>query len=98
MMRDFFFKDFGWKLFSLLLAGFIWFTVHKIIEEPQAGGTGPNTIPVTYGEMPVMIVATAADTHLYRVKPDKVAVSVSGPSEVMSVLKANQVLATVDVE
>jgi YbbR domain-containing protein len=96
-MRDLLFKDFGWKLFSLLLAAFIWYTVHKIIEEP--GGTGPSnaTSSVTYGELPVLIVATAADMHLYRVKPDKISVTVSGPEDVMSVLEENQIRVTVDL-
>jgi len=97
MLRDIFFKDFGWKLFSLLLAAFIWYTVHKIIEEPQAAVPANTFSPVTYGELPVFIVATAADMHLFRVKPDKVSVTVSGPPEIMSVLQENQIRVTVDL-
>jgi len=97
MIRDIFVKDFGWKLFSLLLAAFIWYTVHKIIEEPQPSGLSTSVSPVTYGELPVLIVATAADMHLYHVKPDKVSVTVSGPSDIMSVLEANEIRVTVDL-
>jgi YbbR domain-containing protein len=96
-MRDFFFKDFGWKLFSLLLAAFIWYTVHKIIEEPTPAGPANAISSVIYGELPVLIVATAADMHLYRVHPDKVSVTVSGPADVMSVLQGNQIRVTVDL-
>jgi len=96
-MRDFFFKDFGWKLFSLLLAAFIWYTVHKIIEEPGPGGAANTTSSVVYGQLPVFIVATAADMHLYRVNPNKVSVTVSGPADVMSVLQENQIRVTVDL-
>ena len=96
-MRDILFKDFGWKLFSLLLAAFIWYTVHKIIEEPLPAGASTTISPVIYGELPVLIVATAADMHLYHVKPDKVSVTVSGPSDIMSVLQANQIRVTVDL-
>ena len=96
-MRDLLIQDFGWKLFSLLLAAFIWLTVHKIIEEPLPAGASTTISPVIYGELPVLIVATAADMHLYRVKPDKVSVTVSGPSDIMSVLQANQIRVTVDL-
>jgi len=96
-MRDFFFKDFGWKLFSLLLAAFIWYTVHKIIEEPGTAGTSNASSSVVYNELPVFIVATAADMHLYRVNPNKVSVTVSGPADVMSVLQENQIRVTVDL-
>ena len=52
---------------------------------------------MTYSELPVFIVATAADMHLFRVKPDKVSVMVSGPPEIMSVLQENQIRVTVDL-
>jgi hypothetical protein len=95
MMRDLLFKDYGWKLFSLLLAAFIWYTVHKLIEEPGVAGGGANT--VTYGDLPVLIVATAADAHLYHINPDKVSVTVSGPADTMSKLEESQIRATVDL-
>ena len=96
-MRDLFIKDFGWKLFSLLLAAFIWLTVHKIIEEPKNAAASSVSSPVTYGNLPVLIVATAADMRPYRVAPNTVSVTVSGPAEVMAVLQANQIRATVDL-
>ena len=96
-MRDIFLRDFGWKLFSLLLATFIWFTVHKIIEQPGPVGGSTATSTVVYGQLPVFIVATAADMHLYRVNPDKVSVTVSGPADTMSVLQENQIRVEVDL-
>ena len=95
MLRNLFFRDFGWKLISLLLAAFIWYTVHKLIE-PQDVGTSDNTLKANY-EIPVLIEATAADMHLYHVKPDKVSVTVSGPSDIMSVLQENQIRVRVDL-
>jgi YbbR domain-containing protein len=96
-MRDLFIKDFGWKLFSLLLAAFIWLTVHKIIEEPPSVTASAVSSPVTYGNLPVLIVATAADMRPYRVTPNTVSVTVSGPADAMAVLQANQIRPTVDL-
>ena len=96
-MRDLFIKDLGWKLFSLLLAAFIWLTVHKIIEGPNFSTASAASSPVTYGNLPVLVVATAADMRPYRVAPNTVSVTVSGPPEVMAVLQANQIRATVDL-
>jgi YbbR domain-containing protein len=95
-MRDLFIKDWGWKLFSLFLAVAIWLTVHKIIEEPKESAAF-SANPVTYGNLPVLIVASASDVHLYRVVPDTVSVTVSGSPDAIAVLQANQIRVTVDL-
>ena len=96
MLRDIFIKDWGWKSFSLLLAAVIWLTVHNIIEPKSATGVHVGST-LTYGNLPVFIVASAADVHLYHVMPDTVSVTVSGSPEVIAVLQANQIRATVDL-
>ena len=96
-MRDLLTKDLGWKLFSLLLAIIIWLTVHRILQESSTPIAHGDASTLTYNTVPVFIVAAASDVHLYRVTPSSVAITVSGPADVMSVLQANQVRATVDL-
>jgi YbbR domain-containing protein len=96
-MRDWLIKDFGWKLFSLLLAAFIWFTVHKIIEEPKVAMASPSTSQMQYEKIPVFIVAAAADRHLFQLNSNTVSVTVSGPPPAMEALMRNQIRATVDL-
>jgi len=96
-MRDFFFKDLGWKIFSLLLAAGIWLTVHRILQESVEPVAHPGTSRLTYGNLPVLIVAAASDVHLYRVAPNSVSVTVSGSPDAIAVLQANQIRATVDL-
>jgi hypothetical protein len=95
-MRNLLFKDFGWKLFSLLLAAFIWYTVQRIIESPRAAVVSPEDVPVQYGEVPVSIVAAGADRHLFQLNSNTVSVMVSGPPAAMNILQANQIHAFVD--
>ncbi len=98
-IRNWLVQDVGWKLFSLVLAAAIWLTVHRLLLEstlpPSAVGSGESTL--TYGNLPVLIVASAADVHLHRVVPETVKVTVSGSPEAISVLQAGQVRATVDL-
>jgi YbbR domain-containing protein len=96
-MRDWITKDFAWKLFSLFLAVGIWLTVHKIYEEPKdySGTAGGST--VTFDNLPVLIVSTAADVRNFRVAPTTVKVTVKGSAEVMARLQANDLRAVVDL-
>jgi hypothetical protein len=100
-LRDWFIKDLGWKLFSLILAVAIWLTVHKILEEsvPQTiePPLPPSPITMTFTNLPVLIVSAAADVREFHVTPSAVTVSVSGRREIMAALLANQVHALVDL-
>jgi hypothetical protein len=97
MLRELFVKDFGWKLFSLLLGAFIWYTVHKIIEEPKAAVVSSANRLVIYGAVPVSIVAHAADVHLFGVNSNTVSVTVSGAPQIMDELQGNQIHAAIDL-
>lgn len=94
-MRDWFTKDIGWKIFSVILALVIWLTVHKIYEEP--GATTARARENTYSDLPVLVVSESADVHDFRVAPATVSVTVSGSPEAMSTLQANEIRATVDL-
>jgi YbbR domain-containing protein len=96
-MRDWITKDFGWKLFSLFLALAIWLTVHKIYEEPGTAAEAMIGNTVTFDNLPVLVVSTAADVHDFRVAPTTVKVTVSGPAEVMNKLQADKVHAVVNL-
>jgi len=71
-------------------------TVHRILEPEETSLTG-RTSTVTYENLAVHIVASAADVSLYRVTPAVVKVEVSGPPDVMDQLQESQVRAVVDV-
>jgi hypothetical protein len=101
-MRDWFIKDLGWKLFSILLALAIWLTVHKILEESApppiiTPPLPPSPVAMTFTNLPVLIVSAAADVREFHVTPNAVTVTVSGQPEIMAALQADQVHALVDL-
>lgn len=96
-MRDLFIKDWGWKLFSLLLAVIIWFTVHRILQgSVQASGADGDNL-VTYGNLPVDLISAKADVRGYRPLQSTVTVTVSGPAEAIGKLQANQIHAIINL-
>jgi YbbR domain-containing protein len=90
-------RDFGWKLFSVILAVVLWLTVHKIYEEPKTAFASATGDTVTYDNLPVHVVSSGADVGDFRVAPTTVSVTVSGPPDVMAILQANQIRAVVDL-
>ena len=69
-LRDWFIKDLGWKLFSVVLAVAIWLTVYKILQrtEPCRRRRQPRA-PLTFDNVPVLVVSAAADVRDFRVNP-----------------------------
>jgi YbbR domain-containing protein len=96
-MRDIFFKDIGWKLFSLLLAAAIWFTVHRILHEAVTALPDETVRTVTYDNLPVTPVSMTADVHAYSVAPASVKIAVTGPDSAMNTLQANEIHATANI-
>ena len=101
-MRDWLIKDFGWKMFSVFLALAIWLTVHKILDESVSSTGGvpslqPNTVAMTFTNLPVLVVSAAADVRQFQVKPHDVTVTVKGQPEIVAALRAGQIHALVDL-
>ena len=96
-MRDWITNDFGWKLFSVFLALVIWVTVHEVYEEPHGAAIWVAGNSVTYGNLPVLVVSTAADVRDFRVVPNVVSVTVSGAPKVMADLQAKNIRVVVDL-
>jgi YbbR domain-containing protein len=103
--RDWITKDFGWKLFSLILAVTLWITVRRSLNEAPAAmsATPVSVIPfasvdtVTFTNLPVLAISTDADVHNAQVVPKVVTVRLSGPSEVMAVMEKDKVHAVVNL-
>ena len=101
-MRDIITRDIGWKLFSLLLAGIIWYPIWRSLE---GGGTETSRSPFASTEMQsqlftnmnVTVMSASADVHEFSVKPDTVNVKISGSPEDMSALRRNDIRAIVDL-
>jgi len=96
-MRDLFIKDIGWKLFSLLLAAAIWFTVHRILNETNGATPEAGSPTVHYDNLPITVVSAMADVRDFHIAPNTVKVVVTGPASVMSKLQADQLHATVNL-
>jgi YbbR domain-containing protein len=93
-MHDFFTKDFGWKLLSLLLAITVYFTVK---------GRAPNETPgqwetKEFTKVPVRVTFSAtAEVRDFRIEPDTVNVTIRARPEVMSGISERDIQVSVDL-
>src|SRR5689334_2363957 len=87
-------KDFWLKLFSLALAGLIWFTVNLAIKNdiaPNASLSLAPTDQVVLRDVPVTVLASAAQQPAFTVTPKTVEVTVQGDLSTVRNLRKQEV-------
>ncbi len=95
-MRELFIKDWAWKLFSLVLAVGIWLVVNANRADTATEAAGARDT-VTFENLPVRVLSGGADVHEFKVQPPSVAVTVTGPHDIMSALQEKEVHVTLNI-
>jgi YbbR domain-containing protein len=98
-LRTLLFEDFRLKVFSLALAILIWFTVSFVIrnEVSPLGNLTLTTQQMTFFNVPVVVMSSAADVHDFRVDPKEVTVTVQGEPRMVEKLESKSIRALIDL-
>lgn len=90
-MQKLIFHNFWLKLFSLLLAGMIWYAVFSIQDKPKAvPGFNVGVQKKEFDQIPVVILKSPSDTAVYKISPNAVNVTITGkPAQVESLTPAD---------
>ena len=97
-VRDYIFNNFSWKVVSVLAATLIWLTIHSSIQ----GTIKTNVHPVGPGSsvtlnLPIIVATAAEDSHVFRISPHAVDVTLAGDAERIAQLKGGDVDAFVNL-
>lgn len=97
-MRDFLTKDLGWKIFSLVLAIILYFTVRGVRQSGGETGRPLESRAVhTFRGVPVLVMSAAADVREFKVNPASVQVTLRSLSENLVQLSPGDIRVTVDL-
>jgi len=89
--------NFPLKLFSLMLAGLIWFAVFSIQDEPKAvPGFAVGDVEKEFDQVPVSVLKSPSDTAVYTISPNAVNVTIKGDPKVLETLTARDVQVFID--
>jgi hypothetical protein len=88
-LRDLILLNWRLKLLSFLLAVLVWCTIRFSLER------GVNHRD--FGPLPVMVLKDSSDTQIYRLVPAEVAVSLSGPPNVLDPLNHRDIVVFVNL-
>ncbi len=79
--------NFWLKLFSLMLAGMIWYAVFSIQDKPQnVPGFQTGVQTRTFDQVAVHILKSPSDTRLYKISPAAVNVTVTADAQTLESL------------
>jgi YbbR domain-containing protein len=101
-LRDLVFKDWWLKLFSLILAALIYFTIYFVGINPPNEGAPFTPAAMASGirildHVPVLVMCSADEARQFRVNPEQVAVTVQGDPQVLARLRSDEIRAWVDL-
>ena len=98
-LRHFIQHNFWLKLFSLLLATLIWFTIKFWIRTDFMVAENPIVNPVTrdFIQLPVFVLTHAGDARVFKVTPATVVVTVTGESALLRDLLRKDLKVYVDM-
>ncbi len=94
-MRNWLTKDFGWKIFSVILAVLIWLTIRNAGVE--SGAPGLLAVQNIFTNIPVSAVSSTADVRDVRIKTNVVTVTVSAAPDMMAALTSASFHAVVNL-
>jgi YbbR domain-containing protein len=96
-LRRILFKNFPLKLFSLMLAGMIWFAIFSIQDKPKpVPGFGVGDTKKAFDQVPVHVLKSPSDTAVYTISPNAVNITVSGDPRILESLTARDVQVFID--
>ncbi len=88
--RDTILQNFWLKLFSLVLATMIWFAIFGAQSNLRPDRPVLGTVTRKFERVPITVMKSAADLRAFRVEPDTVEVTVSGPLAKVQALNPGQ--------
>ena len=94
-MRDWLTNDFGWKVFSVVLAVVILLTVRN--GGVESGAPGLLAEQKTYPNIAVSAVSATTNVQNFHIEPNIVSVTVSGTPDVMAALDPTRIHAIVNL-
>lgn len=97
LLRRILFQNFPLKLFSLMLAGMIWFAVFSIQDQPKAvPGFAVGDTEKEFDQVPISVLKSPSDTAVYTISPNAVNVTIKGDPKVLETLTARDVQVFID--
>ena len=95
--HDLIFKNFWWKLFSLLIAMIVWSTYHINGGSFSLGALYDETTTREWSTRP-RLLTRLNDPHRYRAVPEEVSITLVGRKTLIGSLNLKEVIVFVDVQ